>query len=127
MIEQEIDIKTVKVEVAVRYEDEDIPYDFPLRHGDMWEAKIDIDTGKIIDWPEGKSGKLSMKVCDEGTYRLYDENGKLIKSHEGGYVPNRLIPGRYGDYIDLVINKNGLIENWYSMPQFTDFFGDDDN
>ena len=120
-IEREFDIKTVKVDVAVRYDEEDIPNDFPLRDGDMWSAFIDIETGKIEGWPIGESGRLQMKVCDEGSYYLLDENRDCIKSIEEGYVPNGLIPGRYGDYIDLQINEQGIITNWKKNPSFEDF------
>lgn len=119
LIEKEI--KFVKVEVAVRYDDEDIPYDFPLRKGDVWSAKIDIDKGQIIGWPKGKSGQLAMKVCDQGTYTLFDENEEEVLKIEEDYVPNSLLPGKYGDYIDLKINEDGIITNWYKNPSIEDF------
>jgi len=124
-VEKEVDIKFVKVEVAVRYDEEDIPNDFPFRKGDMWVASIDIDKGQVIGWPEGIAGNLSMKVCDEGSYHLYDSEGNCIKSIEQDYVPNNLLPGKYGDYIDLHIESNGVISNWYKNPSFSDFFSED--
>jgi hypothetical protein len=126
LVEKEFDIKSVELSIAVRYDEEDIPNDFPFRDGNMWNAKIDIDSGKVIDWPIGKVGLLSMKVCDEGTYRLFDENGNMIKEIENDYVPNNLLPGSYGDYIDLDIDESGLIINWYKYPNFEDFFPDND-
>ena len=120
-VEKEVSIKYVKMDIAVRYDDEDIPYDFPLRNGDMWSAIVDVDKGIIQDWPKGKSGHLYMKVCDEGSYFLLDEDGNTIFSIEGNYVPNELIPGQYGDYVDLHIDENGIIMNWYSKPNFEDF------
>jgi hypothetical protein len=116
---KEVDIKKVRVSVAVRYDEEDIPKDFPMRSGNMWNATIDIETGKIFDWPQGKSGNLHMKVCDEGSYYLLDENDEEVLSIEGDYVPNRLIPGTYGDYIDLKIDSTGTITNWYSESKIS--------
>lgn len=118
----EIDIKKIRIEAAVRYEDEDIPYDFPMRDGDMWIAEVDVDTGQIFNWPEGRSGVVHMKVCDCGTYRLFDADGKEVAAIEGDYVPNRVVPGQYGDYIDLQINGSGVITNWPKNPDFSDFF-----
>lgn len=123
---KEIEIKTVKIEVHVRYDDEDIPNDFPLRKGDMWEAYVDTDTGQVMDWPVGKSGRLKMKVCDEGSYTLYDHNGSIVAKIENNYIPNDLIPGKYGDYIDLNIDSNGLITNWPKRPDASQFFNDDE-
>jgi hypothetical protein len=126
-IEQEIDIKYVKVHLPVRYNDEDMPYDFPLRDGDWWDALIDIDLGKIIDWPQGKTGSFYMKVCDEGSYYLLDANHKDIAKIEVDYVPNQLLPPRneYGDYVNLKIDETGIITNWYSHPSFENFFPED--
>ena len=123
-IEKEIDIKKVKVSVSVRYGEEDIPKDFPLRQGDMWNAEIDIDSGVITGWPEGEAGRLGMKVCDEGTYTLIDSDGNEIITLEQDYVPTSLIPGRYGDYIDLQIDGTGKITNW-NPSSFEDFFPED--
>ena len=122
MVEKEVDIKYIIIEVPVRYEEDDIPNNFPLRDGDMWRAKVNIDTGCIVDWPCGESGEVCMKVCDEGIYTLLDENSQIIEKIEQDYVPNRCIPGEYGDYIDLKIDKNGCIYNWYSPPCLDQFF-----
>jgi hypothetical protein len=119
VVHKEVDIKKVKVSVAVRYDEEDIPNDFPMRSGNMWNATIDIETGKILDWPQGQSGNLHMKVCDEGSYYLLDENDEEVLSIEGDYVPNGLIPGTYGDYIDLKIDSTGTITNWYSESKIS--------
>jgi hypothetical protein len=125
-VKQEVDIKYVRVEAAVRYDEEDIPYDFPGRKGDLWTALIDIDTGIIQGWPEGKSSDFQMKVCDEGTYTLFDENMKELAKIEQDYVPNGLIPGSYGDYIRLKIGDNGKIINWPEHPDVvSDFFPED--
>ena len=124
-VEKEVEIKYVKVKVAVRYEEEDIPNDFPLRNGDMWNAKIDIDNGIVIDWPKGEKGNLEMKICDEGSYYLLDENDNVILKIEEDYVPNKLLPGSYGDYLKLHIEENGVISNWYSKPSIEDFLFED--
>jgi len=125
-IQKEVDIRYIKVEVAVRYEEENIPNDFPLREGDTWVATIDIDNASIIAWPKGSVGRLSMKVCDEGTYTLFDQNFDEIKTLKNDYVPNSLLPGSYGDYIDLQIDEKGKITNWLASPNFSNFFGEDE-
>ena len=124
-VEKEVEIKYVKVQVAVRYEEEDIPNDFPLRRGDRWNAIIDIDNGIVMDWPKGEKGNLEMKICDEGSYYLLDENYETILSIEEDYVPNKLLPGSYGDYLKLHIGENGVISNWYSKPSIEDFLFED--
>ncbi len=122
LIEQVIDVATIFIEVPVRYEEEDIPNDFPLRAGDMWRATIDIDTGEVVGWPKGKSGRLSMNVCDEGIYALYDRDGKFLVRRKGDYVPHGVVPGEYGDYIQLEINEHGIVTNWPKQPNFDAFF-----
>ena len=121
LIKKTVEIKYVIVDIAVRYGVEDIPLDFPLRKDDRWKATIDIDNGKILEWTLGAKGHLHMKVCDEGTYHLVDVENNIVASIEEDYVPNDLIPGEYGDYIDLHINEYGTITNWYSKPSIDDF------
>lgn len=123
-VKKEVDFKFVKVNVAVKYGEEDIPNDFPFRKGDMWSAMIDLDAKKVVDWPQGQKGNLSMKVTDCGSYYLIDSEGNTVFSIEQDYVPNSLLPGKYGDYIDLQINEEGVITNWLKNANISDFTDD---
>ena len=109
--EVEIEPVAIKIAAAVRYDEEDMPNDFPGRIGDVWHAIIDIETGKIRDWPQGKTAKFYMKVCDQGSYWLLTKAGHIIASIEGNYVPS-CIPGEYGDYIDFDIAEDGTVRKW---------------
>lgn len=124
MIETAVEISSVFIHLPVRFGDEDIAYDAPLRAGDNWYAEIDINTGTIIDWPIGKSLHLYLKVRDEGSYFLYDDDGHTVSSIENDYVPHGLIPGDWGDYVDLQINEYGVITNWPKQPNLDEFFPD---
>jgi hypothetical protein len=121
-IEQEIEIKSIRLALAVRCEGEDIPNDFPMRNGEMWTATVEIDTGKIIGWPVGKSGSVKMKVCDSGTYTLIGADGSTVAEIGGDYVPHGVVPGEYGDYVNLQINADGVITNWPKNPDVSAFF-----
>lgn len=123
-IETEIEVKEIAMNLAVRYGDEDIPNDFPGRKGDTLNLRVEIDTGKIKDFPETLETEISMKVCDEGTYVLLDAQGNQVRALEGEYVPHGLVPGEYGDYVNLKI-KNGIITNWPKRPNLNDFFPED--
>ena len=125
-VEKEVEITHVKLSVAVRYDEEDIPNDFPFRDGDMWNATIDIDSGLIIGYPKGKPYNMHMKICDQGSYWLLDGRGNAVLSIEDDYVPNNLIPGSYGDYIELNIDEEGYISNWPKEPSISDFTDEDD-
>jgi hypothetical protein len=111
-ISVEVDAEYLGIIVPVLNGDEDIPYDFPLRINDNWSALVQIDTGRILMWPCIKGGLLQMKICNRGDYRLLDSNFDLITRIQDDYVPNNLIPGEYGDYIDLHIDEKGYITNW---------------
>jgi hypothetical protein len=102
---------------------DDLPKDFPLRKGNKWIVTIDIDTGIIEDWKQGTSGRVFLKVRDEGKYYLLNEKKEIVNSQKEGYVPNKLIPPKdgFGDYIDLGVNEQGEITNWYEKPSFSDF------
>lgn len=128
----EIDVGFVKVTLPVTHEEEDIPTNnFPLRDGNSWNAIINVETGRIEGWPEGQERKLFLKVVDGGSYQLLDSNRQpLVPSAEdegaglidGNYVPHGLIPGEYGDYVSFDINGHGVITNWPSNPNLSEFF-----
>lgn len=120
MVKKEIDAKFISINLPVRYGDEDIAFDFPLRDGDVWQATVEIDSGNIKGWPAGKSGSLYMKVTDSGVYTIYDlDMNELAKLND--YVPHGIVPGEYGDYVNLEIDETGHILNW-SPRNLDDFF-----
>lgn len=121
-VKKEIDVHAVRVSVPVRYGTEDMPADFPLRTGNTWAATILVDEGIIRDWPKGKTGSFSMKVVDQGNYELLDSDGNVLAALIGEYVPNQLLPGEYGDYLELDIDADGSITNWPSNPTVDEFF-----
>lgn len=85
----------------------------PLREGDRWILRIEVDTGRILDWPAGVTARTHYKVCDDGLYRLLDGNGTVLAEREG-YVPLFLSPleNGYGDYVILDIGPDGRISGW---------------
>ncbi len=123
-VKKEVEIKKVKISVEPRYvgdgEDDDMPTDFPLLQNGLWTAIVDVDTGAIENWPTGDIRSLHIKVCDAGSYSLYDETGSERVKFDG-YVPN-IVPGSYGDYIELNIDENGVITNWNPDADIEDFF-----
>lgn len=46
---------------------------------------------------------------------------------ENDYVPNSLLPGKYGDYLALDINEDGVITNWKPNISFKEFFPEDND
>jgi len=90
----------------------------PGRVGDEWRAKIELATGKIVDWPEGTTADIHYKVCDAGEYWLLDTEGNKL-AVRNGYVPGDFLchgDNGYGDYIILKIGPDGQIEN-YQRPE----------
>lgn len=87
----------------------------PFRKGDYWCPVIDLESGRIKDWPEGTRADVHYKVCDDGDYWLNDEDG-AVWGHQAGYVPRFLAVGDcgYGDYIILEIGEDGGIVGWKS-------------
>ena len=105
-------IVAVRIALPVKYGEEDMPNNFPYRHGDMWSVVINADTGQISNWPAGVAHKLHMKVTDGGTYELLNIDGRVVLAIEENYVPHGVIPGEYGDYVILDIGPDGVIRNW---------------
>ena len=87
--------------------------------GDNWVLEIDVDTGKIVNWPEGDVASVWYKVCDAGEYTLLDSDRNTIVEMKNSYVPNCLDTSNAGycDYISLEILPDGTIEYWNFDPQ----------
>lgn len=129
-IEKEVEISTVIIDIAPRHigdaEDDDMPTDFPLLNEEKtaWFAHVNIDTGEIAGWPAGDARKMHVKVCDAGTYTLMDVEGNEVAKFDG-YVPHGVVPGSYGDYVELDINELGVITNWPKHPDISEFFDEE--
>lgn len=115
----------IEVEAGVRYwedatvndvEDEDGAL-IPFRKGDAWCPTIDLQTGKVLNWPSGTTADVHYKVCDDGRYWLLDRDFVRIAGREG-YVPGAFLchgGSGYGDYIIMVIGADGRIAD-YERP-----------
>lgn len=133
LVERTFNIDVLEIKVPIddcAIEDGGISSDLPFLKDGRWQIWIDVDTGKVRNWPAGGVQRVYLKVVDRGTYILYSITGgggwEEVASIRQNYVPNELIPGDYGDYIDLVILGDGTIENWYKKPKLDEFFKRDD-
>ncbi len=72
-----------------------------------WKVKIDISTGKILDWPQGTTAKTWYKTSDCCGLKY------LGKSQED-YVPGflEIYDSDCGDYIYIEILEDGTIKDW---------------
>ncbi|MFT4076457.1 MAG: hypothetical protein QM647_13105 [Asticcacaulis sp.] len=131
-VEQEV--KFLRVDAGVRYwedatvngkEDDESKPTIPFAAGDAWKPLIDIESGKIVDWPEGITASVHYKVCDAGLYALLDADKNVVAEHDG-YVPKMLSPkdNGYGDYIIMDIGADGVIADW--RIDFDKFEADED-
>jgi len=125
-ISKEVDVKTIRIKIDVYQKD--ISERFPLSRKVRLDHRrlcldIDIETGIIKKWPQGRKGELFAKIVDNGCYYLLDENNIEVASIVWGYVPNKIIPPKdgYGDYIELIVDQFGKVTNWYDNPDISDF------
>lgn len=128
-VKKEFEVMYLQAECGVRYwEDalvngvEDLKGALiPCKQGDNWCPLIAIETGVILNWVTGRTAKIHYKVCDDGTYRLLDENKEVVKEFDG-YVPTIMCPkgNGYGDYVIMEVDENGKISNWkIDLEEFT--------
>ena len=123
----EIEISHVRISVPLHKDTiEELGKRFPILDGRTWTAVVDVETGRIQDWNQSGEFSLCDKVRDGGTYELLSPSGSVVGRIEENYVPNRLVPGEYGDYIELHI-KDGVVTNWPKTPEFGAFFGEEED
>ena len=118
----EVPVKYLRAECGVRYfedgelngiqDDDDNPA-MPFAKPGLWSPLIDMETGRIVDWPEGKTASIHYKVCDAGRYALLDAEKKEVVAIDG-YVPAIMSPkdNGYGDYVIMDIGADGTIDKW---------------
>ena len=138
---RDIDVSYIRIDAGVRYwEDSDINNiedtnceetdGFPMMPfsefiGDQnkvlrgenwrWRPVIDVETGQIIDWPEGTEASIHYKVCDDFSCDILDKEYNVIY-HYDGYVPSIMCPiyDGYGDNIIMDVDNKGYIVGWKS-------------
>lgn len=127
---KEVEVVAIEFEVPIN---DDLEPAFPTkvellhRRGERyWRDIIDLSTSQLRKWPKNTPYDFYDKICDSGTYRLLDAENNFLKEIQD-YVPNEVIPGEYGDYMDLQIDENGIIKNWPKEDKinFKDFFEGD--
>ena len=132
-VKKEIEVKSILVDAGVRYYEDATVNDIedtegtliPCKNGKRWQPEIEIETGKILNWEQGKKADIHYKVCDAGKYSLKDEKGEIIYT-QNSYVPTFLdcTPEKdaCGDYIIFQVDENGFIINWDKDIDFEQFF-----
>ena len=78
-----------------------------------WTPTIDLENGVIVNWPKGVKVHVFYKVCDDFECTVYDEYDNEVLHYEG-YVPDFMAIEEegYGDYINMIIDENGCIQDW---------------
>lgn len=125
--EVEVEACLIDVKAYVRYP-EDISFEkngnwygcnedkpeCPCIEGHYWTPIININTGKIINWDALIKCHIFAKVCDEFACKIKGLNGEDIVTYEG-YVPSFMAieDKGYGDYIDMIVEEDGTIKDWY--------------
>ena len=94
----------------------------PFREGDAWKPRIDLETGKVIGWPEGMTACIHYKVCDHGMYWIGTRDNPKVFQYgspdDWSYVPDDFLchgDTGYGDYIILNVDGTGQIQQ-YERP-----------
>ena len=125
--EVEVEARLIDVDAYVRYpedisfEQNDNWYDCnadnpecPCIEGHYWRPIININTGKIINWDAPIKCHVFAKVCDGFKCKIKGINGEDVFTYEG-YVPSFMAieDNGYGDYIDMIVEEDGTIKDWY--------------
>ena len=86
--------------------------------------KVDINTGKVLNWPKGVSRDFNnIKLVDTGTYQIRNERNEIIAGYKG-YVPEclQVDENGFGDYLQFWINEDGYIDDWEFNQEYFDEF-----
>lgn len=117
---EDVDVRYLRANCGVRYWEDgkvngekDEHGDIHMRDDDSWCPVIDLETGIILNWPEGVAASVHYKVCDDGVYALLDADMNVVVQKDG-YVPKMMCPkdNGYGDYVIMDIDGTGKIDRF---------------
>lgn len=121
----------VRVELPVfdeDFEDGLVPRDLPGLEGAgptrRWVAEIDLATGAVDRWPEGRVQDSVLWVKDAGVYELVDAEGAVVARLEDGYVPRGLFASSaelFGDGFRIHVGADGRFVDWRDPIVLSDF------
>lgn len=95
--------------------------DIGYKESNYWEIIIDLETGKVLNWPLWFCLRTHYKVCDDGEYVFLDKDMNevvnITKEYKQYYVPDFLAieDSGYGDYVAININGDGSIQHFAEM------------
>lgn len=95
--------------------------DIGYKESEYFEIIIDLDKGKVINWPKNFTLITYFKICDDGEYVFLDkkmnEIVNITKEYDQYYVPSFLSidDNGYGDYLYITILGGGKIHNFDIM------------
>jgi len=122
-IKQNYNLTKLNIFVPVRYQEEDIPNNFPCRSSDKLYLDIDLEKNKIINYKWHEPVKLYLEVDDSGSYTVFgkdlDEDypvESVILELHNDYVPACLSKNGYGKNLVLDIDENGFLNNFEFNP-----------
>lgn len=82
----------------------------------IWSVTIELTTGVVHGWEEGRTEFVFIKVDDAGKYQLLNEDHKAIRQYIGCYAPAVLDTEEKdlseSDYISFKVLPTGQIEGW---------------
>lgn len=113
---EQVEVSLCEITADVRYDEEDMPNNFPGRDGDTWRVSVNVNNGDLCfhdrtPFPRDVQISLHMKVCDSASYRLLDDAGEEVAVREQDYVPGFFPGSHFGDYIIFEI-ADGKVTNW---------------
>lgn len=87
-----------------------------------------LDIRKTVE-VEAKELRIFMKVRDEFSASIHDQDGEEIGGQDEGYVPGFMPGDHYGDYLILNIDlETGQVLNWVkpTKAQIEQFINQED-
>lgn len=115
-----------------------IPFTFTNELGEWrWQPIINVDEGKILNWPKGITAKAYYRVfdnmslmflnCNMQPYSWYDSYQRKMVNKYSGYVPDILCYNchTYSEYVSLEIKDDGTIVD-FDKTKLYDILTDDE-
>lgn len=86
---------------------------------------IDLETGKVKNWPEGVEHGFYDKIVDTGRWEILDEVGNVVVG-KTDYVVSclEIEDAGWGDYLEFIVGEDGFIRGWeFDQDDFDEIAG----
>lgn len=120
-ITRPVEMEISRIRIDCPYDEDDEVPSYVRENCNNFQCFINLESG-VMSYPKNIGpATVHIKAVDRGTYTLIGNDGCYVAELQD-YVPHGVVPGSYGDYIELEIDEHNKVTNWPKQIDVSEFF-----